>query len=51
MTYFPIFDVFIRINVDGEGGQGWGTGLKNYDVKMEDCDQIWKTARGKMGVL
>jgi hypothetical protein len=51
MTYFPVFDVFIRNNVGGEVGQGWGTGLKNYDVKMEDQNQVWKTASGKIGVL
>ena len=47
MTYFPVFDVFIRNNVGGEVGQGWGTGLKNYDVKMADQNQVWKTANGK----
>jgi hypothetical protein len=27
--------------------QWWGTGLKNYDVKMADQNQVWKTANGK----
>jgi hypothetical protein len=47
---YNIWD-YCRKYVGWEAEQWWGTGLKNYDVKMEDQNQVWKTASGKIGVL